>query len=102
MPIDEDGNPPTETSGDDDDDAEQREKVIVRSNGTVTYVGKDIANTLDESLVVGHQRSTVKGRPSCGKSSGCPAKPVMLATDSPSSASTMTPYGSSSPLSLSR
>ena len=27
-----------------DDDAEQREKVIVRSNGTVTYVGKDIAN----------------------------------------------------------
>ena len=26
------------------DDAEQREKVIVRSNGTVTYVGKDIAN----------------------------------------------------------
>ncbi len=28
----------------DDADAEQREKVIVRSNGTVTYVGKDIAN----------------------------------------------------------
>ena len=27
----------------DEDDAEQREKVIVRSNGTVTYVGKDIA-----------------------------------------------------------
>ena len=27
-----------------EDDAEQREKVIVRSNGTVTYVGKDIAN----------------------------------------------------------
>ena len=25
------------------DDAEQREKVIVRSNGTVTYVGKDMA-----------------------------------------------------------
>jgi arginyl-tRNA synthetase len=29
---------------DEDADAEQREKVIVRSNGTVTYVGKDIAN----------------------------------------------------------
>jgi arginyl-tRNA synthetase len=28
----------------DEDDAEGREKVIVRSNGTVTYVGKDIAN----------------------------------------------------------
>ena len=27
----------------DDEDAERREKVIVRSNGTVTYVGKDIA-----------------------------------------------------------
>ena len=27
-----------------DAEAEQREKVIVRSNGTVTYVGKDIAN----------------------------------------------------------
>ncbi|HYN06851.1 MAG TPA: arginine--tRNA ligase [Vicinamibacterales bacterium] len=28
----------------DDEETEQREKVIVRSNGTVTYVGKDIAN----------------------------------------------------------
>ena len=35
----------TETADatEDGDDAEQREKVIVRSNGTVTYVGKDIA-----------------------------------------------------------
>jgi arginyl-tRNA synthetase len=40
------GGPPG--AGEDDDqsetDAESREKVIVRSNGTVTYVGKDIAN----------------------------------------------------------
>jgi arginyl-tRNA synthetase len=28
----------------DDEDGEERQKVIVRSNGTVTYVGKDIAN----------------------------------------------------------
>jgi arginyl-tRNA synthetase len=28
----------------DEDEADQREKVIVRSNGTVTYVGKDMAN----------------------------------------------------------
>jgi len=39
--------PPAIASSDDEeseeDDAEQREKVIVRSNGTVTYVGKDIA-----------------------------------------------------------
>ncbi len=35
----------TAEAGDDAADAEaQREKVIVRSNGTVTYVGKDIAN----------------------------------------------------------
>jgi arginyl-tRNA synthetase len=33
----------TETT-EESDDPEQREKVIVRSNGTVTYVGKDIAN----------------------------------------------------------
>lgn len=32
------------TSTDTEDDPEAREKVIVRSNGTVTYVGKDIAN----------------------------------------------------------
>jgi arginyl-tRNA synthetase len=31
-------------SGGDDRDEESREKVIVRSNGVVTYVGKDIAN----------------------------------------------------------
>ncbi len=40
MPI-EDGGP---ADPDEADDAERREKVIVRSNGTVTYVGKDIAN----------------------------------------------------------
>ncbi|PWT83978.1 MAG: arginine--tRNA ligase, partial [Blastocatellia bacterium] len=37
----------TESRSSDDDDAEEleaREKVIVRSNGVVTYVGKDIAN----------------------------------------------------------
>ena len=42
MPI-EDGTPAADTP-EDDADPEQREKVIVRSNGTVTYVGKDIAN----------------------------------------------------------
>jgi len=31
------------TPNEDDEDAEEREKVIVRSNGVVTYVGKDIA-----------------------------------------------------------
>jgi arginyl-tRNA synthetase len=32
-----------ETESAEDEDAEEREKVIVRSNGVVTYVGKDIA-----------------------------------------------------------
>ena len=46
MPID-DGSEPSagaDTAEAGDDDTAQREKVIVRSNGTVTYVGKDIAN----------------------------------------------------------
>jgi arginyl-tRNA synthetase len=42
MPIESaDGAAEAEAAGDEDDG---REKVIVRSNGTVTYVGKDIAN----------------------------------------------------------
>jgi arginyl-tRNA synthetase len=43
MPID-DGAATPDADADPDADPEQREKVIVRSNGTVTYVGKDIAN----------------------------------------------------------
>ncbi len=42
MPIEDAASEPGVDVG--DDDAEQREKVIVRSNGTVTYVGKDMAN----------------------------------------------------------
>jgi arginyl-tRNA synthetase len=40
MPIQEDVEDTAETS---EEDADEREKVIVRSNGVVTYVGKDIA-----------------------------------------------------------
>ena len=40
----EDGDAPPTASDDRRDDEESREKVIVRSNGVVTYVGKDIAN----------------------------------------------------------
>ena len=36
-----------------DEDAEQREKVIVRSNGTVTYVGKDMAYQFWKSGILG-------------------------------------------------
>jgi arginyl-tRNA synthetase len=45
MRIEEEGDsgPADPESPGEGDDAEQREKVIVRSNGTVTYVGKDIA-----------------------------------------------------------
>ena len=43
MPIQEDLEQPAGNAPDGDDDVEEREKVIVRSNGVVTYVGKDIA-----------------------------------------------------------
>ncbi|MCC7008404.1 MAG: arginine--tRNA ligase [Acidobacteria bacterium] len=43
MPI-EDAGAASSDADEADADADQREKVIVRSNGTVTYVGKDIAN----------------------------------------------------------
>jgi arginyl-tRNA synthetase len=43
MPIQEDLDEPKAQTPDPDGDAEEREKVIVRSNGVVTYVGKDIA-----------------------------------------------------------
>ena len=36
------------------DDAEERQKVIVRSNGTVTYVGKDMAYQFWKSGLLGH------------------------------------------------
>jgi arginyl-tRNA synthetase len=37
---------PADSSGEQSDDAEDEGKIIVRSNGTVTYVGKDIAYQL--------------------------------------------------------
>lgn len=43
MPI-ETGDAPADDASAEGGEDEQREKVIVRSNGTVTYVGKDIAN----------------------------------------------------------
>jgi arginyl-tRNA synthetase len=39
-----DADPPEDAEGTKDAEGEAREKVIVRSNGVVTYVGKDIAN----------------------------------------------------------
>jgi arginyl-tRNA synthetase len=44
MRIEEAGSEPAETASAEEEDS--REKVIVRSNGVVTYVGKDIANQL--------------------------------------------------------
>jgi len=51
MAIDEDPSVPADA--DPDDDPEQREKVIVRSNGTVTYVGKDMAYQFWKSGILG-------------------------------------------------
>jgi len=44
MRIEEGDAPPDESSEEGGDAIEPREKVIVRSNGVVTYVGKDLAN----------------------------------------------------------
>ena len=65
MPIEEDEAPAETPEG--EDDPERREKVIVRSNGTVTYVGKDIANQFWKFGLLGkdfHYRefTTVDGR----------------------------------------
>jgi len=51
MPIDDANTELVEAES--DDDPEQREKVIVRSNGTVTYVGKDMAYQFWKSGVLG-------------------------------------------------
>lgn len=52
MAIDEDAPAGAEVEAP-DEDAEQREKVIVRSNGTVTYVGKDMAYQFWKSGILG-------------------------------------------------
>jgi arginyl-tRNA synthetase len=56
MQIDDDVPPPGDDQPQADavDDPEQREKVIVRSNGTVTYVGKDMAYQFWKLGLLGH------------------------------------------------
>jgi arginyl-tRNA synthetase len=53
MAIDDEDGAPPDGAAEDTSDAEQREKVIVRSNGTVTYVGKDMANQMWKSGLLG-------------------------------------------------
>ena len=91
MAID-DGNPPAVDEHENDDssptdtDGEQREKVIVRSNGTVTYVGKDIANQFWKFGLLGkdfHYRvfeTRSDGRPLWATTS---TQPSSSATDAP-------------------
>ena len=53
MPIDSGAGEATTEEDESEADPEQREKVIVRSNGTVTYVGKDMAYQFWKSGVLG-------------------------------------------------
>ncbi|MDH4065184.1 MAG: arginine--tRNA ligase [Acidobacteriota bacterium] len=53
MTIDEDPSAEAESGEASGEDGEQREKVIVRSNGTVTYVGKDMAYQFWKSGILG-------------------------------------------------
>jgi arginyl-tRNA synthetase len=74
MKIDDDRAAPAEGDArrgrrrrDDEDDAEQREKVIVRSNGTVTYVGKDMAYQFWKFGLLGRTSTTgVSSQPALG------------------------------------
>src|SRR5688572_793969 len=55
MKIDDDADASEDTDNETEDtDAEEREKVIVRSNGTVVYVGKDMAYQFWKSGLLGH------------------------------------------------
>jgi arginyl-tRNA synthetase len=49
--------PDAQPESGEDEDAEEREKVIVRSNGTVTYVGKDMAYQFWKSGLLGRDFS---------------------------------------------
>jgi arginyl-tRNA synthetase len=53
MRIDDDAGEAAAASAADESQEEQREKVIVRSDGTVTYVGKDMANQMWKFGVLG-------------------------------------------------
>jgi arginyl-tRNA synthetase len=57
MKIDEGTAGEAETATDAEEEAEEREKVIVRSNGTVTYVGKDMAYQFWKSGLLGRDFS---------------------------------------------
>lgn len=93
MPIEDDrtnGNESGSPDTTDDQDSEARLKVIVRSNGTVTYVGKDIAYQLWKFGLLGqnfHYRwfqTQLSGRPLWATSSAPPA---------PSDTKTPPPFG---------
>ena len=86
MPI-EDGLAAAAESAEGDYDPEQREKVIVRSNGTVTYVGKDIANQFWKFGLLGrdfHYR-VFETRPD--------GRPLWATTSTPGEDATAPPFG---------
>ena len=106
MPIDEagDADAPPDPAGD-DTDADARLKVIVRSNGTVTYVGKDIAYQLWKFGLLGrdfHYRridAQPSGRPLWTTSSAAapagegPATPDPGSPAAPDPGSPAVPFG---------
>ena len=69
-------------------DAEQREKVIVRSNGTVTYVGKDIANQF--------WKFGLLGRDFCYRVFDTGGRTLWATTSGPEQAPAHPPFGNAS------
>ena len=85
MPIDEHvgGDAAADAPEDDADEGEQREKVIVRSDGTVTYVGKDIAYQVPGSSACSGATSTTAPSPrgsAAARSGRRPARPRQTRT----------------------
>ena len=83
MKIDDDSPRPgdAEPTEDEDDDPEAREKVIVRSNGTVVYVGKDMAYQFWKSGCSARTSTTASSRRAwtaarCGRRRATPSQAV--------------------------
>jgi arginyl-tRNA synthetase len=74
-----------EAADDSDDEEERREKVIVRSDGTVTYVGKDIALQFWKFGLLGKDFHYRRFSP------GLDGKPVWATTTNPTSDEATTP-----------
>src|SRR5688500_19433563 len=83
-----------EASASTEDTEGEREKVIVRSNGTVVYVGKDMAYQLWKSGLLGKDflYRAFATRPDGGTLSATTSNPSQAAADHPPFGASAAPY----------